>query len=73
MGIPQLLHSSSVVHPNETNQTFVCEQGGDLCVNRTRLRSGDGALVHRNPLAYVVEGLQCDHIVGAGVWERERQ
>lgn len=62
------------MHPNEINQTFVSgEKGGDLCANRTRLRSGDGALVHRNPLAYVVEGLQCDHIVGAGVWERERQ
>lgn len=59
LSISQLLNSSSV--------------DGDLCVNRTRLRSGDGALVHRNPLAYVVEGLQRDHIVGAGVWERERQ
>lgn len=39
----------------------------------TWLRPGDGALIHRDPLAHIVVGLQCDDIVGAGVCEIETQ
>lgn len=35
--------------------------------NHTRLWPGDGALVYGDPLAHIVERLQRDDIVGAGV------
>lgn len=44
----------------------------ERCGNRTRLRPGDGALVHGDPLAHVVVGLERDDIVGAGVCGRQR-
>lgn len=58
-------HTMRPLCQNKRDRPF--EREGDVGVKRTRLRSGDGALIHRNSLAHVVEGLQCDHVVRAGV------